>query len=775
MKRFAAYILPILSALLFLSSCTEKLGDNGGQKISITISSSEVETRATQPGDDQYRENLITSVHWFAYPDGGTGSNAVLSGVESGLSSLKSHDLGIDVNDAIVNSVLFPRAGSGYCTVYVIVNLPSGATIPSNTSIESLKKNIALSADFDTYKKNGAQAFVMDGEAQVKIASRTANIVASGSVPVYRVASKYTVSVAATEYAEDASGDKWYPQPGQMWIKFYNCVSDAALSGQFSDNPDPTYFSYPANPRSDLGARTFVSNGKGRYLCEPFYTYPMEWEYNTDEEPYMVIMLPWKRESDLSPKAYYYKVLLSDRSAVRNTWYHLEINLAVLGSLTEENPPVTQTLEYHVADWSNEIYNIGNSVDAVFKAMRYLVVPDTEFVLDNENTLDIEYFSSHDCEIASVTCSRPNLKTWQGSIDNLDSTAPSWFSLVVEDETTYIRFDHTLNNEQDDNTYDYTGYTITLRIRHKDMPATYYEDITIVQYPSLVVTAELNSDLVSGKTGSACLPHIGYVIVNGSQNASTSSVPNYGGVSHYLDNFPADGSNMNPNMYVIRTTALPKGSEYILADPRLQEVDLINGGVWNFDKGNWDDSGTNTVIASGVAIENPSTTRKLIYYHPTDTTRAAENKISPKFRIASSVGKTGVLSYTEAQRRCASYQEDGYPAGRWRIPTRAEAEYMIHLSVDGKIPSLFVSETKSDPEKWSGNSSYYYWCANGLILPWTDGTTGFLHMSKSGEPTFSHHRHAVRCVYDEWYWEQTDYPVAADKTKFTWGDTMEIL
>lgn len=81
--------------------------------------------------------------------------------------------------------------------------------------------------------------------------------------------------------------------------------------------------------------------------------------------------------------------------------------------------------------------------------------------------------------------------------------------------------------------------------------------------------------------------------------------------------------------------------------------------------------------------------RQITSYYPTQEDNVA-NMISPKFRIASSWGVTSGSSYANAQRRCASYQENGYPAGRWRIPTEAEIKFVNGLSADGYIPELLT-------------------------------------------------------------------------------------
>ncbi len=117
--------------------------------------------------------------------------------------------------------------------------------------------------------------------------------------------------------------------------------------------------------------------------------------------------------------------------------------------------------------------------------------------------------------------------------------------------------------------------------------------------------------------------------------------------------------------------------------------------------------------------------------------------IAPAFRIASSYGVTYAISFNDAVKRCATYQEDGYPAGRWRVPTQAEIWYMVKLASDEKIPELLST------------SSYYWGGDERAYRPSVNYDSPITTTSSS----------YVRCVYDEWYWNDK-----CDKSTFTWGD-----
>ena len=98
------------------------------------------------------------------------------------------------------------------------------------------------------------------------------------------------------------------------------------------------------------------------------------------------------------------------------------------------------------------------------------------------------------------------------------------------------------------------------------------------------------------------------------------------------------------------------------------------------------------------------------------------------------------MTFESAQKRCASYQENGYPAGRWRIPTDAEIKFMVQLSKNKKLPSLF---------------SGWYWGTSGIdgkylsVEVETDSQGSITNISVTEENGYIA---SVRCVYDSWYW-----------------------
>lgn len=172
---------------------------------------------------------------------------------------------------------------------------------------------------------------------------------------------------------------------------------------------------------------------------------------------------------------------------------------------------------------------------------------------------------------------------------------------------------------------------------------------------------------------------------------------------------------------------------------RLSTIDNLNSGG-----DNWSDS----------APSVQGTNRRLTYYYPTIRNASGNNIIAPKIRIASSHGACLPVTNNNAFRRCASYQEDGHPAGRWRVPTQAEIFYMAQLTAKGLIPRLLGA--------LEGSGTTDYWCNYGYVTVWNGTSTH----TPEYHNTIPNSQKYVRCVYDEWYWEGD----TVNKTSFRWGD-----
>ena len=444
----------------------------------------------------------------------------------------------------------------------------------------------------------------------------------------------------------------------------------------------------------------------------PLYTMPIKWNVNDAHAPFIKVILPWmgyntgETPSLNNAKEFYYKILIPELTELdANGCYHVKLDLSVLGSTADE-VPVEISGEYHVVDWNSPVEAMGGDQTAG----RYLDC-GTYFEFYSQNEMEIPVRSSHNLSVVLTGTYAPksNYNNYSGntvttgSLTRHTSSSTGDYYMISASGNNKVTVTHTMETSLNSMaSRDVSPITYTFRIQHAD-DAKYYKDITVVQYPSLYITREASN---------------GYLFVNGygrptTGNSHATSWDNRGqrtlGSSGYLNYFLGgvmhmDGVPSNTNNYDIHTSALSSSSEYILMDPR--EDTMTDGS---------------TLYLTG--LTNYRKTRS-------DVTKG----IAPIYKVASfygacvpvgNNGNYGVLSHDGAVKRCASYQENGYPAGRWRLPTEAEIEYAISLSLQGLIPVLFNST---------------YWASSGRAYSYS--AKEFQNATQA----------VVRCVYDSWYW-----------------------
>lgn len=681
----ASYIKSFLLGILAAAACacTEVEPENDFSGVTLDIIASPA-TKAEMPGVDNYNENLINSVHYFFYAKG-DHSHAILYGNQGGLNVKNDALIRVNMDEGTVNNILFPRP-ENKCDVFIIVNLPAGTDIPVNTSLESIRA-MALAANFNAAEKQAN--FVMQGLGEATITDRRKTIAASGTIPVDRIASKLTVGVIVPPKYElkdshDVVQETWIPQPEGMKIVLHKGKRTATI-GSEPQQVGSDHFN--SNERTfSIGTLqgASLSTGDRAYACNaPFYSYPEKWSVGEDDAPYLTITLPWSLDDgsgNFSFQKCYYKVLINGTSLEANNWYNINVRLGVLGSFTEAEPTIEiqdNFVTYYVEDWTEALKDnediMMNIVQAEIKGAQYLVVPTTDYSMYNTNTLSIPYSTSHDCEIVSISATKYNFKNY--NYTNVSS------SVSVSLEQGVIKVSRTINNNVTSSGFDAAPINISFIIRHKG-DDDYSETITITQYPAMYIQGFKSN---------------GKVFVNGTGYSGTSdyvSLQNNLGSISKPSTIDGSGENNNQYQYVVHISAL-SGSTAIIGDPRV---------------------GNTTAVGSLTDLPGN--------YKP--TAEDTQTTIAPSMRIASSYGKTTPLSYANAQRRCAAYQENGYPAGRWRLPTEAEIEYLVSLSKNNVIPTLFAASSN-------------YWAAGGRVFNGSQFSNGTSNSY-------------VRCVYDEWYW-----------------------
>ena len=768
----------ILMAVLALTSCSVWENDDpvvsDGTTLSLELDPGRLGvTRATAYGEDEFNENVISDFKLFFYlngasdddaaiyvwPESGyatatnTNTAAVVSGASGDEPSKGKVTLQMKLGQSVVEA-LFPD-GATFCRIYVAANIDGAGEYPSGKPSVNEIKNIVINSPFgpdatvtDDPYASVQDNFVMDGEAVLSLGTATRTI--DGTVPLYRAASKITFTVTKVTRDGVDEDEDWQPDTENMHVAYVNGISKGLVNGEMArTDREEGFFSYktPSNK-----SRQMTGDATAGWTHElPFYSYYNQWRdsdaattsgagskssSDLGDAPYLLLSLPWKSESAGRYFTCYYAVPFNNVTGHldRNTWYDVRLAVSILGSGDPDNPTVVNP-SYMILPWGRTSVK----TEAELMRYRYLMVDQSEYVMDNVNSLTIPFYTSHPVEVVDASMTKTILKPSSGYKPYEETVSSDSYTLEPDSDAQTVTFTNDLVNDYDhvdENgkpDYDVTAYTLTFTIRHKDN-SDFKETITVTQYPALYVVASLNSDcntshIDSGTSGSggggrgssrwSNYSHYGYVYVNGAQNNS------YG-----WDYAQGNGNNKDPYMYVVTISSLPADSPYVIGDPRTESISVptLDSGYSSWDSESW---------ASAKDMEG--NTRQLSYYYPSDTDGdRVNNMVAPSFRIASSYGVAYDYSYADAQKRCASYQEDGYPAGRWRIPTKAEIEYMVMLAADGKIPELLTT------------TSYYWGSNNTAYRP-----NGATSTSNS----------YIRCVYDEWYWKDK-----CDKSTFTWGD-----
>ncbi len=613
---------------------------------------------------------------------------------------------------------LFDDNGKGY--VYVIANY--GSEITDATTLAALKAK-AIGFEETSGSVATQSSFVMDSEP-IEVTYDGQDKTISGEVPLTRAAAKIELTVNVAPLTQD--GKTWTANTGAMTVTLHNGVKDGIVDDDSSADA-PKAAQADATLFNDSRQFTKVSGeaGDGSFTQTiPFYSYSTKWNAGAKNEVYLEVAIPWKvsNGSDESYQTFYYQVPISveDLALVRNNFYQLTLTVGVLGGLTE---PVTVEPSYTVIDWGNQEVNVNLS------RPKYLVVDENYVVLDNLEEYSVGFQASDDVVITEVSNQNTFKDFYNTSSSDKEWNAVYSFSVAqnISVENGAIVFRHELDNTRTDNgtndparRYDYQENSVTIKVALKN-DSNIYEHITFVQKPAMTTSVVGSND---------------YVMINNQSSAS-------GGKWWYVIN----GNQGSTNLYTISVSAFDEStSDYIITDPRVPKnnspfifytIDDDNGDNVNVQPTATDASGDKELTGYRATIEGPD----------------SENLIAPSFMTASGYGAydgntTNLYTKSSGKYRCAAYQEAGYPAGRWRLPTPAELRVLGKLCSEGKIASIFYD-------------TFTYLSSNGLYQYSNNGT----FTKVSGDAAIS-----VRCVYDTWYW--TDK--CKTTSQFIWGAEGDI-
>ena len=787
MKRIITYF-SIVAALAFAASCTVEspvIPEEGDGVITLQLQASALETRAD--GDADF-ENVVTHADFFFFSDeAGTtlldGGHVRLNVAANGL--VKNGNLYEYKFDATADG---NPALKGPSYVYVIANYPE------EIEVETLEEILAL--DIKTDLSGEIKYFVMDSynssteKYMTYLSPSKAGDSKTYKIGLTRTAAKLVLNINIKDSYEDEFGNVWTPGTSSMWVNFVNARKNAVVEAaplEFTAKTD--YFTTAqVSPISVTSAKT----GYTSWTTEAVYTYPQTFTTSDNKAPYFKLYCPWMCPAK-GTSNFYYKIIIPTLDTFkRNKIYTLTVDVSTIGGTEDDWALVADYI--YVADWFAP-----KAVEAEFESALYLDVAVREYTIYGIDDISVPVVSSNDIEIVSCTGSQ---KTVQGDTKTLRAVTlnskPTTgnYCVATGSESFDLHYELDPNISTTTNpSFDCTPIEWTIVIHHKASDTEPYltKEVTIkiTQYPSIY------AELLEG----------GNSFVNGFYALQTASVYNHPNSENRNGNYYrwrnsgtlyADPDNAeNPNdlvngsygklnqvtsgkgttMTIVTVTAFSASSstysvysdgdtdgqpdgedgpttdfEYIIGDPRVSWNDF------------WADFPENQRSLRPYLWGN--NTQAWTNVNEIKVTGKQKNIIAPAYMFSSDVGgrpDNNGVRYENAVKRCATYQEAGYPAGRWRLPTEAEMYFAYCLQHMDVIPHLF-------------NRGAGYHASSGNVFDWTDNRNGSgdrsgLSFIANDDVTAAAARdndyvHSIRCVYDIWYWGEEPAVTGDDVHRF---------
>mgnify|MGYP003182141318 FL=1 len=794
--RLIRYVMVGLWMATLLGSCSEDLYDGDGidgEKGYITLRFSQPqaavqETRATAHGDNTLNENNIKFVDLYFYPSRKSNKDAVLvednHAVEFATSGGDTtYFVKVRTGDTKLNE-LFGSTQNGSCEVYAVAN--SSQESPSaSTCLDSLRLRV-LRHNFGAQLTQGH--FIMQSNPETLATVELKDGVATGTIPMTRVAAKLQIYLNVPDtlhvWSDDGSGFAvWKSDRSHMSIVFNNGLMDYTLNGKDTSHPDSSFYN---SMQVDMHKYATMTRNTVDYDYShtPFYSYPFSWKETDTHVPTFIIAIPWSKRnpgtgSDTygTPEITYYQVhpnMLTGKLQ-SNYFYRMYMKIETVGSTDNTTPVDITPSGYRIQPWGEVKVNTQKDVTGDLYRYTYLVVDPTSVVLNNTSSTTLRYSSSSaltkDTKITQVeynSYETPGQVTHHTlTADDLAKLTTNRYELDYTSTPGQIRFTHNV----DDGTY--AAKTITIQVANDDGLT---ELVTITQYPAIYMhTFDGDNAFVDGYFSHVKSPaeSIGDAISNWYSSGYYNSV-NYG-------NIRTSGGSYYTYYQNTQDVTVPYGS-------MVKALTQTSGGIvnnsitkitvtsFNSNNGFYEANGTKYYYQIGDPRENagykssdlaPYLTKQeydnynRVFWltltswgtNAAKIKKASETKtiIAPQFFISSGWNSSTSLSFADAQKRAATYQEAGYSAGRWRLPTEAEIMFITARQREGVIPTLFGSSAPY----WAASGRVYFdgafYDANHVIRS-TSGSSyasgGYVYASGlSGNGTAY-----MRFAYDTWYW-----------------------
>lgn len=616
------------------------------------------------------------------------------------------------------------------CDVYVVANLHS-YSLDNNTESEinleeDIKKLNDLKLLIDEYQniyqpvsQDSKIPFTMSGSYIQWKPAESSNVY---TIPVEltRLAAKIEISLnldfGKTTTTIDGV-DYYLPTNNNIGLLQYS-VHNYATNARVLPGNDDT-FEYTIASAAEAGIKFMDTDGSGNSVPKIIaYTYPTEWSDDILKETYVILNAQLKSVYQIDG-AYkymdnYYKIPIrlstdENKKLERNHWYIIEANISAKGNATPDKPVTLTDVEYKVAPW-NDI-----NIDINGDTPKYLELSEYDVVMRNVDTYDLTFASSSQIQSATIdniyyinkngkTISVTNNEIYATPTTGLNGTL-SIYSPVPDNKT--IRYmTLTVTNEQD----------LSKEVTIKQYPLEYITGIAGLYsylenddrynniWPTSLTT--INGIDIDTKIRNGLNGHIGKSVDMKSkfyvENGENSKIYRIDYSYDEKDNYLVDnGTASNNRMYHVVITST--SDQYKLARPPMTSE--------NKDA---------TIVQNSINNEF----------------------VSPSFMLASQLGNSSVITWSEARTQCQKYVEVGsnnQVYNDWRLPTLEEIKIIkkYQEAVPDVMDAVLETREKNEDKK---DANPYYWTAIENVYHYTG--------NKEDNTNGSRTECRVRCVRD---------------------------
>ena len=605
------------------------------------------------------------------------------------------------------------------------------------------------------------------------------------TVNLSRLAVKLTVTLNFDQSIRttDTFGNSeiWTPEPEHtMEIYYVNALNNTTVQAtpvKRSENTGGSYFSYPTN----YPFAPEANNSVYTYTTDPVYTYPQTWDAEDNGEPYFKLHMSW-RSTVKDVAQFYYKIPVpANMTLDRNCWYQVTVQVGVLGGT--EDDYVVVTGDFCIAGWAQPSWFSGSGLNSA----KYFYVPGSEYHIYGDDHINIPYYCNaavnayftnitymdYNSNTSGTTATRSKNFSGTGntSVTDYGGNDNHTYTLTPDADNKVVTFEHEMTNL-------YVERDITLYIVNSENTSQ-SKQVVIHQHPAIELKKAAAGDMfVNGR----------FARVSNARNSSGQQMGvSYNGYYHSPQGWNNFGSSIGRGIsrdaisgygcllfappwvassYFttdITVTAFNDGSnggtannkysvsgegeiEYKIGDPRVKANTVystfsldsyLSGGTSERNQTftNWTSAGD---ILIGSKIEND------------------RNIIAPRILICSGLSEVytpgGIPSGNNTDavflnfiKRGATFQEAGYPAGRWRLPTEGEMAFIIARQSDGTIPEIFAR-------------GYPYYCSSGRWVQVPLNGNDLVFGTDNRQITTYEGTGNVydlidaKYVYDLWYW-----------------------